>query len=60
MIQEPRRQFLTSSKMHPILIGINKDSVMRVDCKSKQVISNYYTSIYGHVGWLIDTRCMEL
>lgn len=37
ILKEPRRQFLSNSKMIPILLGINRAGVVRVDIKSRQV-----------------------
>ena len=36
-LQEPRRQFLANSKMCPVLLGIGREGVVRVDFRTKQV-----------------------
>lgn len=40
-LQEPRKRFFQNTKLMPMLLGVSKTGVMRVDPKTKEVLDSW-------------------
>lgn len=41
LLQEPRKRFFQNTKLMPMLLGVSKTGVMRVDPKTKEVLDSW-------------------
>ena len=56
--QEPRRKLLHSTKLKPILIGVNSKGVLRVDHKTKEILDMWDYQVLKN--WAYSKRTFVL